>query len=187
MTELEESLHSIEADQSKFEEAKRGCDSQKFHAKEQEEGLKANLALMSAAHDHAEKAIKAAQANVDGIEKKAKALTKSSYDFTHISAEAIKSLEAQSKDRNTILMAVRKAAEMVAPVDSSTEAGNGVHAGTAELLQTLAEDISEQEVKEHAYQIQQDAFQSEFLDYVKDYTQLLEERRRHYEVSRGVL
>ena len=60
LVEMQNALQSVENDQSKFEEAKRGCESQKFHANEEEQGLKANLALMSAARDHAEKAIKAA-------------------------------------------------------------------------------------------------------------------------------
>jgi hypothetical protein len=180
MVEMQNALQSVENDQSKFEEAKRGCESQKFHANEEEQGLKANLALMSAARDHAEKAIKAAETNVRGIEKKDQALQKSSTDFTRISVQALKSLEGQSHDRKTIMMAVKKAAEVVGP---TLPAG----VSTVELMQSLLQDLQAQEAKEQAYRNQQDAFRAEFMHYVQDYTQLLGERRRHYESTLGVL
>lgn len=175
--EMQGVLHSVEADKSKYEEAKRGCESQTFHVKEQEEGLIANMALMTAAHDHAAKAIKAAKKNVDGIEKKAHALEKSSKDFSHISSQALKSLEGQSKDRATILMAVQKAIEVVASERVST----------AHLMQTLSQDMSTQETKEKIYRKQQHLFEAAFSSYVKEYEQLLADRRRHYESSVGVL
>merc|ERR1740133_194453 len=152
MVEMQNVLTSVEAYQSKVDEAKRGCESQKFHANEEEEGLKANLALMSAAKDHAQKAIKAAGTNVQGIVKKGTALGKSSKDFARISLQAIKSLEGQSRDRRTIMMAVRKAAEVVGP---TLPAG----VSTVQLMQSLLQDISAQEAKEHVYRQQQDAFQ----------------------------
>merc|ERR1719305_1694418 len=180
MVEMQNALQSVENDQSKFEEAKRGCESQKFHANEEEQGLKANLALMSAARDHAEKAIKAAETNVRGIEKKDQALQKSSTDFTRISVQALKSLEGQSHDRKTIMMAVKKAAEVVGP---TLPAG----VSTVELMQSLLQDLQAQEAKENLYRSQQDLFRTEFLHYVQDYGQLLGERRRHYESTLGVL
>merc|ERR1719408_465661 len=180
MVEMQNVLRSVEDDQAKSDEAKRGCESQKFHANEEEQGLKANLALMSAARDHAAKAIKAAQTNVKGIEKKDQALKKSSKDFSHISAQAIKSLESQSHDRQTIMMAVKKAAEVVGP---TLPAG----VSTVELMQSLLSDLEAQEAKERVYRSQQDAFRSEFLHYTQDYAQLLSERRRHYESTLGVL
>jgi len=180
MVEMQNVLHSVEEDQSKSAEAKRGCELQKFHANEEEQGLKANLALMSAAHDHAQKAIKAAGTNVKGIAKKNEALKKSSTDFARISSQAIKSLEGQSHDRQTIMMAVKKAAEVVGP---TLPAG----ASTVELMTSLLQDLQVQEAKEHMYRAQQDTFRKEFLHYVQDYAQLLGERRRHYESTLGVL
>jgi hypothetical protein len=180
MVEMQNVLRSVEDGQSKFDEAKRGCESQKFHANEEEQSLKANLALMSAARDHAEKAIKAAGTNIKGIEKKDQALGKSSKDFSHISAQAIKSLEGQSRDRQTIMMAVKKAAEVVGP---TLPAG----VSTVELMQSLLQDLQAQEAKERIYRRQQDGFRSEFMHYVQDYGQLLGERRRHYESTLGVL
>merc|ERR1719498_1631016 len=180
MMEMENVLRSVEDDQAKSDEAKRGCESQKFHANEEEQGLKANLALMSAARDHAAKAIKAAETNVKGIEKKDQALKKSSKDFSHISAQAIKSLESQSHDRQTIMMAVKKASEVVGP---TLPAG----VSTVELMQSLLQDLRAQEAKERAYRSQQDSFRVEFLRYAQDYKQLLGERRRHYESTLGVL
>jgi len=180
MVEMQNVLRSVEDGQSKYDEAKRGCESQKFHANEEEQGLKANLALMSAARDHAEKAIKAAQTNVKGIVKKDQALDKSSKDFTRISTQALKSLEGQSHDRQTIMMAVKKAAEVVGP---TLPAG----VSTVELMQSLLADLQAQETKEHLYRKQQDSFRNEFQHYVQDYGQLLGERRRHYESTLGVL
>jgi len=180
MVEMQNVLRSVEDDASKYDEAKRGCESQKFHANEEEQGLKANLALMSAARDHAEKAIKAAQTNVKGIVKKDQALDKSSKDFGRISTQALKSLEGQSHDRQTIMMAVKKAAEVVGP---TLPAG----VSTVELMQSLLADLQAQETKEHLYRKQQDSFRQEFLHYVQDYGQLLGERRRHYESTLGVL
>lgn len=180
MVEMQNVLRSVEEDQAKSEEARRGCESQKAHASMEEQGLKANLALMSAARDHATKAIKAAQTNVAGIEKKDDALKKSSKDFSHISAQAIKSLEGQSHDRQTIMMAVKKAAEVVGP---TLPAG----VSTMELMQSLLQDLQSQEAKERVYRAQQDKFRAEFLQYVQDYAQLLGERKRHYESTLGVL
>jgi len=180
MVEMEDVLHSVELDKSKFEEAKRRCESQKFHANEEDDSMKANLALMTAARDHAEKAIKAANGNVKGIEKKAAALQKSSKDFERISGQAIKSLEGQSHDRATIMMAVRKASEVVGP---SLPAG----VSTVQLMDTLLQDMATQETKERLYRSNQVAFQSEFATYVQDYTQLLQERRRHYQSTLGIL
>jgi hypothetical protein len=178
--EMEGALKSVEEDQSKFQEAKRGCESQKFHAVQEEQTLKANLALMSAARDHAQKAIKAAKTNIKGIENKAHALDTSATDFARISAQAIKSLEGQSHDRSTIMLAVKKAAEVVGP---SLPAGDS----TVNLMNSLLQDLKAQEMKDRAYRVQQDRFQSDFSRYVQDYSQLLAERRRHYESSLGVL
>mmetsp|Transcript_51576 Transcript_51576/g.81890 ORF Transcript_51576/g.81890 Transcript_51576/m.81890 type:complete len:657 (+) Transcript_51576:86-2056(+) len=178
--EMEGALRSVEDDQSKFQEAKRGCESQKFHAVQEEQTLKANLALMSAARDHAQKAIRAAQTNIKGIVNKARALDTSATDFARISSQAIKSLEGQSHDRSTIMLAVKKAAEVVGP---SLPAGDS----TVNLMNSLLRDLKAQELKDRAYRMQQDRFQSEFSRYVQDYSQLLAERRRHYESSLGVL
>lgn len=180
MVEIENVLHSVEGEQPKFDEAKRGCESQKFHANEEADGLKANLVLMTHARDHAQKAIKAAQTNVNGIEKKSNALDKSSKDFGRISTQAIKSLEGQSRDRQTIMMAVKKAAEVVGP---TLPAG----VSTVQLMQSLLQDVVAQEAQEKTYRANQEKFQADFLRYVQDYSQLLQERRRHYESSLGVL
>jgi hypothetical protein len=180
MVEMQEVLRSVEEDQSNADAAKRGCESQQFHANAEDQGLKANLALMSAAKDHAQKAIKAAQTNIKGIEKKGQALEKSSKDFSRIGTQAIKSLEGQSRDRQTIMMAVRKAAEVVGP---TLPAGTS----TVELMNSLVQDLQAQEVKEKAYRRQQESFRTEFVRYVQDYTQLLGGRKRHYESSLGVL
>lgn len=179
MSEMEDVLRSVEEDQSKLEEAKRACEAQKFHAKEEADDLQANVALMSAARDHAEKAIKSAKASAQGIQKKATALEKSSKDFAHISQRAIKALEQQSRDRKAIVMAVNKAAQVLSSsVDSES---------TVQLMKSFVEDISSQEEKEDVYRSAQSAFESAFEQYVQEYTHLLDERHRHYTSSLGVL
>lgn len=152
---------------------------------------------MSTAHDHAQAAIKAAQNNIKGIKKKSGSLDKASHDFAQISAEAIKSLEQQSQDRQTILMAVQKATEVLDPVEpalldvySKAEASAiSVHErnATVQLMQTMSEDIKAQELKESIFRKQQGAFQSQFMAYVQSYTRLLRDRERHYEASLAVL
>merc|ERR1719183_602625 len=77
-------------------------------------------------------------------------------------------------------MAVKKASEVVGP---SLPAGTS----TVQLMQSLLQDIMAQEAKENLYRANQERFQAEFVRYVQDYTQLLQERRRHYESSLGVL
>jgi len=178
--EMEGALRSVEDDQSKFSEAKRACESQKFHAVEEEQTLKANLALMSAARDHAQKAIGSAQTNVKGIQRKKHALETSAQDFARISMQATKSLEGQSHDRSTIMLAVKKAAEVVGP---SFPAGDS----TVNLMRSLLRDLNAQDGKDRAYRILQDQFKKLFMQYVQDYSQLLAERQRHYESSLGVL
>jgi len=147
--------------------------------------LKANLALMTAAHGQAEKAIKAAHSNVLGIDKKATALKASSQNFATISQQAIKSLQQQADDRKTIELAVKKAIEVIQPMGNSLLEVSKTQ--TVDLLENLLQDISSQELKEHAYRSQQHKFQLEFLRYVQDYTKLLESRSKHYTEATGVL
>merc|ERR1719491_14948 len=80
LTEMENSLRSMEDDRVKMNEAKRGCESQIFHAKQEEQCLKANVALMSTAFNHPKAAIRASKANIDDISRKSNALDASLED-----------------------------------------------------------------------------------------------------------
>jgi hypothetical protein len=181
MTSLQDVLKQTLNEQSRAEEAKRKCDSQMYRAREEEQGLKANVALMSTARDHTSAAIKAAKSNLQGISKKIEALKKSGTDFTQINAQSLHTLEEQGRDRSTIMVAVNKAAEVAERALPSDQAPAIV------LLKQLAKQFTEQEQKERAYREQQGAFKGAFLQYVEDYVQLLKDRENHYEDALAAL
>merc|ERR1719456_260648 len=112
MSAMQDVLHSMENEQSKSQEAKQKCDEQMYRAREEEQGLKANVALMSSSQDHTLAAVKASKSNLQGIGKKMSALAKSEADFKQIVARTLQTLKDTSKDRLTILTAVRKAGEV---------------------------------------------------------------------------
>jgi hypothetical protein len=181
MTSLQDVLKQTINEQSRAEEAKRKCDSQMYRAREEEQGLKANVALMSTARDHTSAAIRAAKTNLQGISKKIEALKKSGTDFTQINAQSMHTLEDQGRDRSTIMVAVNKAAEVAERALPSDQAPAIV------LLKQLAKQFTEQEQKERAYREQQGAFKGAFLQYVQDYVQLLKDRENHYEDALAAL
>lgn len=174
-TEFEGALHNLEANHSMYEEAKQHCESQKLNAKGQLEALQASIAFMSAAREQAQQAIRGAQASMASVEKKSEALTKSSGYFSKTTHEALKSLDAQSREHETIQIGLLKAAEIVKP------------ALTAQLMERVAEDMTAQSLKDKAYRDQQALFEAEFSSYVKDYKLLLGQRRQHLEASLGAL
>jgi len=171
VSDMENSLRSMENDQTRMNEAKRGCQSQIFHATEEEQSLKANLALMTTALNHANAAIKAAKANIKDITSKSSALDASLEDFSQIISHSTKVAKVQGHDHNTIVMAIKKAIEVV----GSNSA--------VDLMQTLLHELSAEEVKDHAYRSQLASFKHSFVQYVQDYKQLLAGRRGHYESS----
>jgi len=181
MTSLQDVLKQTLNEQSRAEEAKRKCDSQMYRAREEEQGLKANVALMSTARDHTGAAIRAAKTNLQGISKKIEALKKSGTDFSQINAQSLHTLEEQGRDRSTIMVAVNKAAEVAERALPSDQAPAIV------LLKQLAKQFTEQEQKERAYREQQGAFKAAFLQYVTNYVQLLKDRENHYEDALAAL
>lgn len=181
MAELGSALRDAEGGQSKAELAKQKCESQDFHAGREEQGLRANLALMAAVHNHTKAAIRAAKYNLRGIMAKTKALEVSTEDFSQMVSKATAMLEDQSRDRRTIVAAVGKAREIVVV----SRAPSGAAAGA--LLEEVIKDLRAQEVGERAYRSAEATFRGSFLTYARSYLQLLRERRGHYETSLSAL
>ena len=123
---------------------------------------------------HTQEAIQAAKNNLKGIAVKAKALTKSSKDFDRITAEALKTLGSQGKDRTTIMSAVQRAGEVESGPDG---------APVLALLQELQQELHTQDTAEREYVKKQSVFKTQFQQYVQNYLQLLKERERHYQGS----
>jgi len=181
MGEMQDVLQAAKSEQTKADEAKRKCDSQMYRAGEEEQGLKANVALMTTARDHTFAAIKAAKSNLQGIAAKVDALQKSAKDFTQIDSQAEKTLQDQGRDRGTIMVAVRKA------TDVAERALPAEQAPAIVLLKQLLKTLSAQEMKEQGYLSQQNSFKISFLQYAQDYVQLLKDRQNHYDDSLAVL
>lgn len=181
MRQMQDVLQAAKSEQSKADEVKRKCEAQMYRANEESQGLHANVALMTTARDHTYAAIKAAKSNLQGIAAKIDALSKSSKDFSQIEAQAEKTLQDQGKDRNTIMVAVRKAtevAERALPADQ---------APAIVLLKQLLKEIGAQEAKEQSYLAQQSSFKTAFLQYAQNYIQLLTDRQNHYQDSLAAL
>lgn len=132
------------------------------------------MLMMKNDHTHTEEAVSAAKSNLKGIAVKAKALSKSSKDFDRITAEALKTLESQNKDRATIMSAVTRAGEVE---------GNTDGAPVLALLQELQQELHAQDTAVREYEKKQSAFKTQFQQYVTGYLQLLKERERHYQSS----
>jgi len=178
--EFQRLLSTVDGEQSQAEGMKARCESQEFHADEEEEVSKANIALMANAHNHSDASIKAASHNMRLVAAKINALGKASRDFDRFTAQTMKDLGGQNRDRNTIMAAVRKAGE-VARVE--LPAGTSVDF----VLQALLRQLKTQEAKEHAYMKQQQTFKAAFSQYTQEYTRLLVERRNHYESTLSAL
>jgi hypothetical protein len=172
-------LRELSGEQSKEGDAKMRCESQHMRAQEESQGLRANLALMGAVYNNTQQAIAAAKGNLKGIAAKTHALEKLAGDFAKMVAQAMRTLEGQSQDRGTIMVAVQKAGEIAV--------GAAEKPASAALLEQMLQQLEAQEQQEGSYRAEQSAFRSHFLAYVRDYLQLLKERRGHYESSLSAL
>jgi hypothetical protein len=172
-------LRDLNWEQTKQGDAKIRCESQRLRAQEESQGLKANLALMSAVRNNTQQAMAAARGNLKGIGAKTHALERLANDFAKMVGQAMHTLEGQSQDRGTIMVAVQKAGEIA--VGASDKA-----ASTA-LLEKILTQLETQEQDERQYRAEQSSFRGHFLAYVKGYLQLLKERRGHYESSLSAL
>lgn len=181
MSQLEAVLRAATGEQSKADEVKRRCDSRSYRANAENQGLKANVALMRTAREHTLKTVKAATSNLKGVSQKVAALKKSESDFTQIDATAMNTLEGQAKDRQSIMTALMKAAKIAQgtlPADK---------APAVTLMRQLLEEFKEQEALDKSYRAKQRVFKTAFLQYVEDYVQLLGDRRNHYQDTLAAL
>lgn len=180
MSELGGVLRSVNVEQSHSDQAKAKCTSQSKHANLEEQGLRANMALMDVVHNHTQAAIQAAKYNLQRIVTKTKDLQLSTEEFSKIVSKTTATLEDQSQDRRTIMAAVEKAREIVSHVDSGGPAASA-------LLEQMLKDLQAQEVGERTYRATEVAFRQSFLAYAGSYLQLLRESRGHYESSLSAL
>lgn len=180
MTELGGVLRSVNTEQSKADQAREKCESQRKHAGFEEQGLRANMALMNVVRNHTQSAIQAAKYNLQRIVKKTKDLELSTAEFSKIVTKTTATLEDQSQDRRTIMAAVEKAREIVTRLDSGGPAASA-------LLEQMLKDLQAQEVGERAYRATEAAFRGSFLAYASGYLQLLRESRGHYQSSLSAL
>jgi hypothetical protein len=174
-------LRSVDTESAEADDAQRRCESQRFNAEQEDARLRGSLKLMSASQNHTNAAIQAAQRNLDGIASKAQVLNKSSAQFGKLVNNAVKTLDGQSRDRNMIMAAVRKAQE-VAP----RAAGKAAPATTA-LLSQLLNLLGSQDKGEKAYKKREINLQADLKEYTRGYEQLLSERRLHYERTLSAL
>lgn len=178
--ELAVVLKAVDTEHSKAEEAKQRCESQQMHAGLEKQGLRANMALMNSVHRHTQAAIQAAKSNLQHIVAKMKDLQLSTREFSKVVRKTTATLEDQSKDRQTIMVAVEKAHEIVALTDAGGRASGA-------LLEQMLRELQAQEAGEHAYRAAEVTFRGTFLAYAQSYLQLLRESRGHYESSLSAL
>jgi len=177
VSEMGSVLRAVESEQSQADEVRSQCEQENAHAESGGLGVKAGLALMSTAQDHTAKAIKAAKRLLKGMAAKEHALNSTLADFSQATAQAVKTLEGQSRDRSTITAAVHKA----------TQAGLGASSDVLSLLSRLQSSLQTQETAELGYREQQLALREELGDYTQAYLRLLAEHRIHYEGSLAAL
>jgi hypothetical protein len=174
VTHMNDVIHSVDAQQSRADEVRRRCQAQTTNGQKEAKDLKAMAGLVSSDSIHTKEAIKAATANLKGVAAKSKALRKSESDFQRVSSEALQALKGQSKDRHTMISAVRKAMDV-----ESGAAGAPAKA----LLQELGEELRSQEAHEESFRREQLSVQEQFEQYVNYYVKLLKERENHYKGS----
>merc|ERR1719272_930334 len=98
MTQLQDVLRETVNEQSSAEEMKRKCDSQTYHAEEEQLALKDDIGLMASTQSHIDAAVRSAKRNLAGIAQKVTALQKSASDCTHLTSKSLGVLEDQSRD-----------------------------------------------------------------------------------------
>lgn len=174
VTELGAALRDSQKEESKAAEAKRRCEAQELTASEEKEGLKANVALMTTVQNRTKAAIAAATQSLGGLDSKAKSLRNSLKEFQETATQSLKALEGQAKDRTTIMAAMKKA---------SAVAVHDGRRGPAEvtLLSEVQRELRAQDSAEKAYRALENTMQASLLQYVNSYSQLIDERRSHYE------
>jgi len=157
--------------------AKQKCDEQMYRLAEGQAAADASLSLLGAAQDHLGITSNAAKTNLGGIEKKRQALTDLRKEYGKIRNQTAQTAESQAKDRNTVILALKKAHTVCQRVLPSEESGALT---MLEQLVSLFQNVGE---LEQLHARSEDELQSALMAYIGDYEQLLADRKMHYEES----
>merc|ERR1719482_1810050 len=103
--------------------AKQKCDEQMYRLAEGQAAADASLSLLGAAKDHLHITASAAKTNLGGIEKKRAALSDLRKEYSKIRNQTTATAENQAKDRQTVILALKKAHTVCTRVLSSEESG----------------------------------------------------------------
>jgi len=155
--------------------ARQKCDQQAYQLQEGETAAQASKSLLSAAKDHLHVTKEAAKTNLGGIEKKRTALGELRTEYMKMRNQTQRTLSSQIKDRETILMALKKAHTVCGRFLSQEESGALT---MMEQLMSLFQNVEELE-KLHSRA--EDELEGALLAYISDYEQLLGDRKMHYQ------
>jgi hypothetical protein len=155
--------------------ARQKCDEQSYRLTEGEAAADASLSLLSAAKDHLHVTKEAAKTNLGGLEKKKSALAELRNEYLKMRNQTGRTVNSQMKDRETIMMALKKAHTVCGRFLSSEESGALT---MMEQLMSLFENVAQLE-KLHTQA--EDELQGALVAYISDYEQLLADRQMHYE------
>merc|ERR1719238_903853 len=89
--------------------ARQKCDEQSYRLTEGEAAADASLSLLAAAKDHLHVTKEAAKTNLGGLEKKKSALAELRAEYLKMRNQTGRTVNGQMKDRETIMMALKKA------------------------------------------------------------------------------
>jgi len=157
--------------------AKQKCDEQMYRLAEGQAAADASLSLLGAAKDHLHITASAAKTNLGGIEKKRAALSDLRKEYSKIRNQTTATAETQAKDRQTVILALKKAHTVCTRVLSSEESG------ALTMLEQLVSLFQNVQELEQLHARSEDELQSAFTAYIADYEQLLADRKMHYEES----
>jgi hypothetical protein len=155
--------------------ARQKCDEQSYRLTEGEAAADASLSLLAAAKDHLHVTKEAAKTNLGGLEKKKGALAELRAEYMKMRNQTGRTVNSQMKDRETIMLALKKAHTVCGRFLSSEESGALT---MMEQLMSLFQNVAELE-KLHGQA--EDELQGALLAYISDYEQLLADRQMHYE------
>lgn len=178
--ELGSVLQTLDNDQARATAAKQRCEEQKSHTVREEQDLHANLALMTSVQKHTQAAMEAARSNIKRIAEKAQALQTSAKTLSHVVSHAMKMLRGHSNDRATIMAAVERAGGVFRQSQADQRPAIA-------LLGRMHKELEVQEGWERTYREQESSLNAAFLEYVRNYMEMLQERRGHYERSLSAL
>merc|ERR1719160_1672302 len=170
LTELKEQKISDSA-------AKQKCDEQMYRLAEGQAAADASLSLLGAAKDHLHITASAAKTNLGGIEKKRQALGDLRKEYSKIRNQTTATAENQAKDRQTVILALKKAHTVCTRVLSTEESG------ALTMLEQLVSLFQNVQELEQLHARSEDELQTALMAYISDYEQLLADRKMHYQES----